>query len=179
MASNKSADPDVVYRRIGEFIVAFQWLEHRLREIGWLIVDPTRTEWPPRSLRTESNAQLIDRVVSLYGELMASLDIDKAGHKAEEFKELGGRCHYIRKQRNRLVHSAFVELKVGGEVDGLVRSNPRLEEDPETGEPLFDQELLRSESFVELLREIGEIAGCLNMHYLQLIHWAPFEKLKT
>jgi hypothetical protein len=40
-------DIDTIYRKLGEFVVSFQWLENRFREIGWLILDPHRKHWPP------------------------------------------------------------------------------------------------------------------------------------
>jgi hypothetical protein len=61
-----SRDLDRVYQRIGEFVVSFQSLEHRIREIGWLLVDPHRAEWPPTQLRNLTNNDLLRRVQELY-----------------------------------------------------------------------------------------------------------------
>ena len=38
----------LAYQGIGEFVVAFQWVEDLYRQIGWLILDPERRAWPPR-----------------------------------------------------------------------------------------------------------------------------------
>ena len=35
---------DRIYQLIGEYVVCFQWIEHKLREIGWLILDPRQAE---------------------------------------------------------------------------------------------------------------------------------------
>lgn len=53
-------------QRIGEFVVCFQGVENRLREIGWLMLDPGRTQWPPTSLRNLTNEKLVDRVYALF-----------------------------------------------------------------------------------------------------------------
>ena len=53
-------------QRIGEFVVSFQSLENRIREIGWFILDPGRKEWPPKLLREETNAALFDKSRSYF-----------------------------------------------------------------------------------------------------------------
>ena len=55
-----------IYQRIGEFVVLYQWLENRLREIGWFILDPNRQQWPPTALRNVSGAELSSRVEELF-----------------------------------------------------------------------------------------------------------------
>ena len=40
MGQSKSLNTDKIYQRIGEFVVCYQWLENKFREIGWLILDP-------------------------------------------------------------------------------------------------------------------------------------------
>jgi hypothetical protein len=62
MALEQSA----IYQRIGEFVVLYQWLENRLREIGWFILDPNRQQWPPTALRNVSGAELFNRVEELF-----------------------------------------------------------------------------------------------------------------
>ncbi len=34
------SNEQAVYQRIVEFAVSFQWIENKLREIGWFILDP-------------------------------------------------------------------------------------------------------------------------------------------
>jgi hypothetical protein len=52
---------DLAYKSLGEFVVVFQWMESKYREIGWFILDPERKDWPPMALRKETNSQLIDK----------------------------------------------------------------------------------------------------------------------
>lgn len=167
---------DTIYHKLGEFVVSFQWLENRFREIGWLILDPERSHWPPLALREETNHDLLVKVEELYFKLIDRLSPDDAAERKELFRGLVADSHKMRRYRNRLAHSAYIELKAGGEVIGILRSNPRLKEDAETGELKWDQEALTEHSFEDGMKELGRIAWDLNMHYVQLIHWAPFDR---
>ncbi|KAA0209683.1 hypothetical protein EDM80_14190 [bacterium] len=166
---------DNVYRHIGEFAVSFQWIENKLREIGWLILDPARSNWPPPGLRNLTNEKLIERVHELFSEALpkCSLPHDLESDFRDSFASVVGVLHQLRRDRNRILHSAFVELKAGGEVMGILRSNPRIQVDEETGEALFDQELLTGESFSREMRTMAEVALVLNRAYIQLIHRYP------
>jgi hypothetical protein len=119
------------YQRIGEFAVTFQWLENKLREIGWFILDPERSEWPPKSLRNFTNEKLVNKVHKLFVEALPkcrlSAELDTEFKKSMD--SYAKMLHQLRRDRNRIFHSAFIELKAGGEVQGLVRSDPRLEVD--------------------------------------------------
>ena len=64
-----------IYRRIGELVVCFQWLENRIREIGWYILDPDRKEWPPRMLRDESTSLLFKKVQKLFLDALPRCDL--------------------------------------------------------------------------------------------------------
>jgi hypothetical protein len=47
---------DMAYKSIGEFVVAFQWVENTYREIGWFILDPDRKIWPPKAFGRKETA---------------------------------------------------------------------------------------------------------------------------
>ncbi|HWJ29373.1 MAG TPA: hypothetical protein VNS32_22730 [Flavisolibacter sp.] len=66
----KQENIDLLYQRIGEFVVSFQWLEHLFRQIGWFIADPNREVWPPKILRSEKNDALLVKVKKMYHEAM-------------------------------------------------------------------------------------------------------------
>jgi hypothetical protein len=171
-------DTDTIYRKLGEFVVSFQWLENRFREIGWLILDPHKKHWPPRALRNESFSAVVSKVEKLYLSLIDRLAPDDAEERKRTFQAIVTESHELRRYRNRLIHSAYIEVKAGGEVIGLVRSNPRLKEDSTSGELLWDREVLKDESFQSGMKRLAEVAFDLNMHYVQLIHWAPFDKTR-
>ena len=50
-----------VYRRVCRLLP----IEHKLREIGWFILDPERSAWPPTGLRKLTNEALINEVHQL------------------------------------------------------------------------------------------------------------------
>lgn len=168
-------DEALVYQRIGEFTVSFQWLENKLREIGWFVLDPDRKNWPLKDLRTLTNERLIDKVHELFLQALPQCRLD--AELETNFRAAFASCvkdlHQLRRDRNRILHSAFIELKSGGEVMGLMRSNTRLNVDEENGEILYDQELLTPESFVKEMRKMAEAAMFLGRAYLQLIHRYP------
>ena len=165
----------LVYQRIGEFAVSFQWIENKLREIGWFILDPDRSKWPPTDLRNLTNEKLVDRVHELFVEALPKCKLSKAleADFKDAFASSVMRLHQLRRDRNRILHSAFIELRAGGEVQGLLRSNPKLQLDEETGELLFDQELLTAESFTTEMKGMAELSVFLNRAYMQLIHRYP------
>lgn len=164
-----------IYQRIGEFVVSFQWLEGKIREIGWFILDPSRKEWPPKQLRNESTEKLFTKVEQLFMQALPKCGLDRE-HEENlriSFLEYGTRFHLLRKARNKILHSAFIELKPGVEIEGLLRSYPQIAVDPETGESLFDQELLTEDSFKVEMSEIADLAMFFNRCYTQLIHRFP------
>jgi hypothetical protein len=166
---------DLVYQRIGEFAVSFQWLENKLREIGWFILDPVRAEWPPTGLRNLTNEKLVNRVHKLFVEALpkCKLTPELEADFKDSFAYAVNHLHQLRRDRNRILHSAFIELKAGGDVQGLLRSNPKLQVDEETGEVLFDQELLTAESFTSEMKAMAEVSMFLNRAHLQLVHRCP------
>jgi hypothetical protein len=168
-------DEERTYQRIGEFTVSFQWIENKLREMGWFIMDPDRSKWPPVDLRNLTNEKLIDRVHELFVDALPKCNLSQeleADFK-NSFASTVEVLHQLRRDRNRILHSAFIELKAGGEVQGLLRSNPRIQRDEETGQPLFDQELLTPESFSKEMNIMAGVAFFLNRAYVQLIHRYP------
>ena len=171
-------DQDRIYQRIGEFVVSFQWLEHRIREMGWFLLDPGRTKWPPTQLRTDRPELLFNEVEKLFLEALprCRLDAELEASYRESLPTYAKRFHKLRKARNKILHSAFIELKAGHEVQALLRSNPRLTPDSETGELLYDQEILSERSFNEELRETAEVAVFINRCYVQLIHRLPINE---
>jgi hypothetical protein len=165
---------DVTHKALGEFVIVFQWVENLYRQIGWFILDPERKHWPPSQLRTETNYALINKVTDLFIELTNNYAFSNGREKAKDMEELRGHFHALRKYRNRLLHSTYIELKGGGEVHGYIRSNPEVGVDPETGELIFDQEDFSAEVIYAKMREYGEFMLRLNFIHVQLIHWSPF-----
>ena len=126
-------------------------------------------------LRNNTTADLFAKVEKLF---LDALPRCRLGQELEKdfrvsFAKNAGRFHNLRRARNKLLHSAYIELKAGGEVHGLMRSNPQLTVDPETGEFLFDQEMLSERSFEHEFKEMEELAMFFNRCYAQLIQRLP------
>jgi hypothetical protein len=168
-------DEAKTYQRIGEFVVCFQSIESRIREIGWFILDPDRKDWPPKLLRRDTNAALFSKVEKLFLKALPKCGLDPELEEdfRASFVQSGVRFHNLRRARNGILHSAFIELKAGGEVQVLLRSNPQINVDPETGETLFDQDFLSEKSFQNEFREMAELIMFFNRCYTQLIHRFP------
>jgi hypothetical protein len=172
---NQMNHEGLIYQRIGEFIVSFQWIENNLREIGWFILDPGRLNWPPAELRNLTNEKLIDQVHGLFIQALPKCQLPQ--ELESDFKELfessAKVLHQLRRNRNRILHSALIELRAGGEVQGILRSDSKLKIDEESGDVLFEQEILTGESFAKEMAMMAELALFLNRAYLQLIHRYP------
>ncbi len=177
-ATPMSADAaaNETHKALGEFIIIFQWVENLYRQIGWFILDPDRKEWPPKQLRTETNHVLINKVTELFIELTKTYAFANGAEVAKDMEELRTKFHALRKYRNRLLHSTYLELKGGGDVHGYIRSNPEVGVDAETGELIYDQEDFSAEVIYAKLRENGEFIQRLNLINTQLIHWHPFAR---
>jgi hypothetical protein len=165
----KPENIDLLYQKIGEFVVSFQWLEHRFRQMGWLIADPKRQIWPPKILRSEKNCLLLSKVEKMYNETMDKQHGERSDVFKAQFSHLIQKSHDFRKYRNDLLHSAFIELKGGGEVLNIMRSNSKLKRKND-GSIGSDSEILTVGLIEDKMREMAELAFSLNIHYMQLIH---------
>jgi len=164
------------HQAIGEFVIVFQWVENLYRQIGWFILDPERKQWPPMELRRGSTSNLINKVTDAYVTLTESYAFPNGAEKAKDMQQLRTHFHALRKYRNRLLHSTYIELKAGGEVHGYVRSNPEVGVDPESGELIYDQEDFTADVIYAKMREYSDFILRLNMNHVQLIHWYPFSR---
>jgi hypothetical protein len=127
-------------------------------------------------LRKESNQALINKVTGLFVELTSRYALPGGAEKANEMQELRDRFHELRRYRNRLLHSIYVELKSGDDIHGYLRSNPEVGVDPESGELIFDQEEFTADVIYSKLREYGDSMFRLNTNHVQLLHWYPFSR---
>lgn len=164
-------DLEKAYKSIGELVVTFQWVENKYRDIGWFILDPERKDWPPMELRKETTYDLMNKVLALFSDLVKDSSFPNGDEKLEQFQKVTDDLQEFRKFRNRMLHSAYIEMKAGGEVVGLVRSDPKLAVDKDTGELIFDQEAFSEKVVHERLAEIGEPVIALGQIYIQLLHW--------
>jgi hypothetical protein len=169
-----TTDLDEVHQAIGEFVVFFQSVEDTYRQIGWFLIDPDKKDWPPRQFRKESNSDLVNKVTDLFIDLTRKHNFPNGAQKAEEAERLRSVFHSLRKLRNRIVHSSYHEVMGGGEVAAILRSNPRISIDPDTGEVEYDQEAFDASAINKELSGYGPSFFTLHSIRVQLVHWHPF-----
>jgi hypothetical protein len=126
-------------------------------------------------LRNLTTSELFDRVQKLFLDALPKCQLPKDFEEdfRKSFAINADRFRDLRRARNKILHSAYIELKAGGEVHGIMRSNPKLEIDAETKEPLFDQEMLSEMSFRKEIQEIAGLVMFFNRCYMQLLHRLP------
>jgi hypothetical protein len=95
---------------------------------------------------------------------------DDIAERKNRFETLMDDCHGVRRYRNNLLHSAFIELKAADGDINIMRVNPVIEMDSVSGQYVFDREILREEAILNKMRRLSQIALELNLHYSQLIH---------
>lgn len=116
--------------------------------------------------------ELGEEVAKLYEDNIhqCNLPEDYERQLCTEFRNLISQFQELRRDRNRFIHSAYVELKAGGEVQALLRSNLNLVADPETGTESSDQDILSPASFQKEMEITGDLAWRFGQYHLQLIH---------
>ena len=119
---------DKVYQHIGEYVVSFQCIENKIRTIVWFILDPNNKNYPQKELCEESSYKLFQEFERLFLEALAKCNLpsDLENDFRYSLQENSELFHKIRKARNDILHSAYMELNAGGEIIGLMKSNPKL-----------------------------------------------------
>ena len=109
----------------------------------------------------------------MFSEAMDRIPYPEAANRKKSFNILIERSHELRKYRNTLLHSAYVELKAGSEINGIMKVNPIIRFDDE-GEYLIDIEDLTNDNLRKRMNEFAEMGFELGNHYVQLIHWSQY-----
>lgn len=163
---------DRFYRQVGEFVISFQWLEDKLRQIGAFVIDPAKPSVGQRKLGRLNFGPMCKEAWRLF--LGALPECNLPSELESDFKEsvqhYAERLEKVRQKRNTFIHSAYVELKAGREVVGILRDDPSPPVDETTGQPQVDQEIMTDASFSALMVEMGLIAMFLGRCHLQLVH---------
>lgn len=162
-----------IYQRVGEFTISYQFIEHQLRQIGWFILDPNRKIWPPRALRDLSSSRLAGKVHSLFKKAIPFCRLENENQLQADFANSIKDFHTIRKIRNNILHSVYIEIKAGDEIVGLMRSNPVLKVDSNSGVTSQDQEMLSDHSFDNVMRQMALVSFQLGRSYMQLVQRLP------
>lgn len=163
--------PGEIYQRIGEVVVCFQWIENLLCQIHWTLTDPNWEKDPRRLTADLWFKALVDSAHTELLQFAERVMPQDPGGWIERAPAMFEQCKALAIERNKVVHSAYVELKAGGELVGLLRSDMAI--DRESGELKFDQDHLTSTSFGVFLRNAGELGIQLGLLHKQIIHWLP------
>ncbi|HSI50417.1 MAG TPA: hypothetical protein VLA61_19260 [Ideonella sp.] len=174
-----TTDIEEVHQAIGEFVVFFQSIEDMYRQIGWFLIDPEKNTWPPVALRKESNADLIDKVTDLFLAKTKQHAFPNGAERAQEAEQLRSIFHALRKFRNKVVHSAYHEVVAGGQVAAILRTNPKILIDPDTGEVEYDQETFEVDAIRNAIGQHVQSFFLLHSIRMQLIHWYPYEQFPS
>jgi hypothetical protein len=163
-------DPDGIYRQIGLVVVLFQSLENELMQICWLLTDPPYAPDGRRPLANLSFGHLVKEAAFRVDALIARRHLDDSPFRRDfhrGFQELLEHCRALARLRNRIVHSAYVHLEGGGELQGILRSDMGVAADGEDVD--FDQELLTTGSFDVVLDDLASTTFNLGQCKRQLI----------
>jgi hypothetical protein len=119
-------DPDGIYRRIGVYVVSFQHLENQLFQLCWFLTEPAYSESGRRALAEKTYSWLVGEAGRRVYGFLCSQGKDESDF-ARRFRSHLHECREIGRDRNRVVHSAYIRLEGGGELRGIVRSDARRE----------------------------------------------------
>jgi len=163
-------NPERVYRRLGEFIVALQWFEDTLLDMITKLVAPERFFAARAAFLSMRFAEKIRVAEHMFLQVVEELGREGdslAAQWSETFREICNRLTKLNEQRNKVVHSSYVELMAGGALKGIVLAKERIKR----GAALHDY----SDPIDELdsaLRGAGALALELSRAATQVTHWA-------
>jgi hypothetical protein len=162
-------DEDAIYQQVGRFVVTFQALENELLQLASYALDPDQTGRG----RHEAAGLWFGQLVSKTSE---AVDAFLTEHRPADEMGVRGRldglltdCRELGRQRNRVVHSAYLFLEGGDELVAIVRSD--MTRGDRDNEVEFDQEALNETTFNRAMTSIAETAFGIGQCRLQLIHW--------
>lgn len=163
-------DPDAVreaerlYQFIGQYVIAFQWLEGKVEEMLLLARGQANREETFAWLARKTNNSKIEEFQKCVsgGEAFREISIDGW---AERFGEVIARLHDERRRRNGLLHAQYLFdfLAIGAPV---LRTD--FERDAEGVQ--FTQEGLSATNCDAILQEVAQLSLGLNMICVQLVH---------
>lgn len=164
-------DTSALYQAIGEYVIAFQWLENRLWLAASFAEHPEQAGPSRWALVDLSMHPLIDR----FERSLHDFVDQRAPEHAHSFKQrvsaLAKASHDVRRQRNRLLHSAYIFLEAGDQIHGVVRSNLTWRGSANRQEPVFDQGSATPALFRDASKVAVETGFQIGLCYVQLIHW--------
>lgn len=163
-------DADAIYRQIGIYVVSFQHLEDLLFQICWFFSESPYSEVGRLRLVNKGFSALIAEAERRAGRFLEA-DNRNDSDFARNFRSHMGECRKIERERNRIVHSAYVHLEGGGELRGIVRSDMRKAKDGASVE--FDRTSLMEQGLEVELQRLAEVVFSVSFDLRQLTIWGP------
>lgn len=165
-------EPAPIYQQLGQFVVLFQLVENYLIRICELLIDPNLTRNGRVVLAGLGFRDLAVKANVLFALLAEKLATPDAEEKTREFDRLAKHCLELAVLRNKLVHSTYVHLEAGGELQVILRSKAKLMTGGAEGPRyIFDQEQLTDMSLEEALRNVAETAFALGTFQRQVLRF--------
>jgi hypothetical protein len=163
-------DPAPIYQQLGQFVVLFQLVENYLVRIAEILIDPNLTGNGRVVLAGLGFRDLAVKANVLFALLTEKVNTPEAEKKQKEFDTLTKHCLELAALRNKLVHSTYVHLEAGGELQVIFRSKAKLVTGgPEGPRYTFDQEQLTDVSLDDALKDIAETAFALSTFQRQVL----------
>jgi hypothetical protein len=163
-------DADEIYRQIGVYVVTFQHLENQLFQICWFLGEPSYSEVARLRLAGKGLPALIGearRRVERFLEADGRADSEFAARVHAHL----GECETVNIERNRIVHSAYIHLEAGEELQGIVRSDMRKAKGG--AEVEFDRTYLTAAGFEAELGRLAQVVWNVGFDLRQLTTWGP------
>jgi hypothetical protein len=169
-------DADVIYRQIGIYVVSFQYLEDLLFQICWFFSESPYSEVGRLRLVNKGFSALIAEAERRAGDFLAA-DGRTASDFAQNFHAHMRECGKIERERNRIIHSAYIHLEGGGELQGIVRSDMRRAKDGAS--VAFDRVSLTEESLEGEVQRLAEVIFSVSFDLRQLTILGPKARSKS
>ena len=163
-------DAEAIYRQIGIYVVSFQYLEDLLFQICWFFSERPYSEVGRLRLVNKRFPTLIAEAERRVGDFLAADDRDDSDF-ARSFCAHMVDCRKIERERNRIIHSAYVHLEGGKELRGIVRSDMRKAKDGAS--VVFDRTSLTEQSLEVELQRLAEVIFRVSFDLRQLTIWRP------
>jgi hypothetical protein len=163
-------DADAIYRQIGIYVVSFQYLEDLLFQICWFFSESPYSDIGRLRLVNKRFPALVGEAQRRVGDFLAA-DGRSDSDFVRNFCAHMGECRKIERERNRVVHSAYIHLEGGGELLGIVRSDSGKARDRASVE--FDRTYLTEKSLEVELKRLAEVISSVSVDLRQLTIWGP------
>ncbi len=155
---------DNLYNFIGQYVLAFQYIEGELDKILLLVIGHDRWHVGQCIIAKLSNRDKIDAVLSIVSSSEIAL---KNGEWIKKFETLISRVKKEGERRNKILHSQYI-------YDLFEASAPPLRSKLKTTKKgiAFDREYLDSSTTDVILKEIFDLAVEMSLAHVQLVHWS-------